>query len=216
MNGLAVKAASEKQLKFVRDLMADRDTEAFIAGLPVPWQIIYEGIRADTLDFYAGPDVSKFIDALLKLPKAEAAVHIPRRIQAKKPAALEDGFYLHGGTYYRVVHNRAGTNQYAMRMKFLLTIEEAKALAGTGAKRKVFKWVFAPGSILAMKPEEHVTNTDLTSQFGGLYSACCECGALLNDPLSVELNIGPVCGARVFGEVWKGMLVEAKAAVEAK
>ena len=128
--------------------------------------------------------------------------------------ATEDGYYKHDGTYFRVVHNRAGTNQYAHRMKFLMSPEEAKALAGTGTKAKVFTWVYAPGVFGKLKANEMVEDQTLTEAFGGLYSACCRCGALLNDPLSVKLNIGPVCGGRVFGEKFKGMLKQAKAELE--
>ncbi|QHB37460.1 hypothetical protein SEA_LEOPARD_54 [Mycobacterium phage Leopard] len=230
MNGIAEKLASPKQLKWLRDLLEDKDFSDF----PEDWRKACDRIRemfnGCAAAGYEAPDLNTYIvandgiplthnDFQKLLPKLQAAPKAKKAIhdeQATKNKALIDGYYLRDGVYYRVVHNRSKTKQYAQRMKFLMSLEEAKAKAGQGVKGKVFKWEYAPGAIYKLAPNMLVTNTDLTEQFGGLYSACCECGALLNDPLSVALNIGPVCGGRVFGEEWKGMLKEAKGILKAK
>lgn len=224
MNGTMEKLASPKQLKWLRDLLNDKDYSTF----PEDWRkvcdrlkglfdkCVEEGYEAQSLNTFIvanDGDPLTHNDFQKLLPKLQAAGKATKAIHNAEKAELVDGYYLKDGVYYRVVHNRAGTKQYAARMKFLMDQEEAKALAGTGVKAKVFKWDYAPGAIYKLEPGMLVTNADLTEAFGGLYSACCECGALLNDPLSVKLNIGPVCGGRVFGEEFKGMLKEAKASL---
>lgn len=207
------KLASPKQLKWLRDLLRDRDYNEF----PVAWvawcdkiKLGFEKCEADGGTPLTHEDFQKV------LPKLQAAGKAVNAINKPKPAELEDGFYHTNGAYYRVVHNRQGTRQYAMKMVFLMNQARAKALAGTGKKAKVFRWSYAPGAINKLEPAMLVEDNNIKAAFGGLYSACCCCGALLNDPLSVELNIGPVCGERLFGDFWKGMLVEAKAKVAEK
>ena len=222
MNGTMEKLASPKQLKWLRDLLEDKDYSEF----PEDWRKVcdrlkgmfakcaQEGYEPMSLNVWiVANDGSPLThnDFQKLLPKLQAAGKAAKAIHNAEKAELVDGYYQKDGVYYRVIHNRAGTKQYAQRMKFLMTVEEAKAKAGKGIKGKVFKWDYAPGAIYKLEPSMKVENTNLTTQFGGLYSACCECGALLNDPLSVALNIGPVCGGRVFGEEFKGMLKEAKA-----
>lgn len=228
-NGTIVKPASFKQLKWLRDLLEQHDYSAF----PADWRDYCDYLReafkrceaegnepgslnvwlaAEDKDAVTADSFRTLLEQLQKAPKAAKKV----AAQADSDAATEDGYYLHGDQYFRVVHNRAGTNQYAHRMQFLMTPEKAAALAGQGVKAKVFKWVYAPGAFTKLKASEKMEPSELTESFGGLYSACCECGALLNDPLSVHLGIGPVCGGRVFGEEFKGMLKEAKAAVANK
>lgn len=230
---MSEKTASPNQLKWLYDLLNDKDTSAW----PEDWaktadrlrelfaKCISDGYEANSLNTYivsgngdplTHEDFQKLLPKLQAAPKAKSAIHdeqaaLPDTVGQAKGNKLADGYYCHKSEYYRVVHNRAGTNQYAQIMVFLMDAETAKALAGTGQKGNVFKWEYRQGAIYKLNPAELVTNTDLTDAFGGLYSACCQCGALLNDPLSVKLNIGPVCGGRVFGEEFKGMLKKAKA-----
>jgi hypothetical protein len=57
------------------------------------------------------------------------------------------------------------------------------------------RFVFAPGKIYELKPENRMTLDDAAA-FGKLYGQCCVCGRTLTDEVSIANGIGPVCAGK--------------------
>lgn len=189
--------ASERSLKYMRDLARERDTAAMLAGMPDNWRHYYQ--KALVSDQAAQSDVSKFIDQLKKQPrKTLPGTNIP--VQTRATNALEDGVYQlppnaggspDGGTIYKVYHTVHGAN-----------VQVAKELVPhQNTDGIIDSWEFqyrGRAPLHYIKPE-HKLSLDEAREFGELYGVCCCCGRTLTNELSIALGIGPICGDREFG-----------------
>lgn len=122
---------------------------------------------------FSGKLASVFIDMLLKLPRrgrreVEAA-------QARAQQELEVGrLYKFAGEIYRI---QRGRGLYAKRL-----LEDGRT-------------EYAPGIVTQIAPEAKLTLEEARA-WGRETNVCCECGALLTDPVSVAAGIGPICAGR--------------------
>lgn len=213
------KPASPKQLKWLRDLLTERDTTTWPANwagiadaLRKAFKVIDdEGLEPGALQVklaMAGkPPVSHddFQRLLPKLQSAPKVVAIPGLpgVTVTVPVKLEDGMYKVGDTFYKVKHSQ-NKQQWAHRL----------IVTGSG-DNIVGKFVYAgrPSSF-HITPECALSYEDAKA-FGALYNMCVCCGRLLTNELSVVLGIGPVCGKRQFGGNFKHLLTEAQLKVDA-
>lgn len=116
---------------------------------------------------------------------------LPDRNAPVEPDAepAPDGFYNYNGSVAKVVHNQAGTRQYAYVLQVRPKSEQTE--------KKGADWVYSPGVHGKLTLADQLTQEQAV-EFGQLYSICGICGAMLSDPASIERGIGPVC-ARNLG-----------------
>lgn len=221
-----VKEASQKQLKWLRDLLESKDYSAF----PADWRgwcdtirgqfaaCVGEGYEAGALNTWLlinGRIPVSHEDFQRVLPKLQAAqqvkVAIPGLpgVMVEKPVAVaevEDGVYKVGVTIFKVKHSQTG-KQWAH--KLVVDSERLGEKGGHVAGKFVYAGTVARNGIT---PEAKLTY-EAAKEFGALYGVCCCCGRLLTNELSIHLGIGPVCGDREFGGEFKILVQQAKLAV---
>lgn len=232
-NGTAEKQASPKQLKWLRDLLNSKDYSNF----PADWVKVCDLLKKAFADLAANghepgtlnvrltmngrkpvthEDFQRLLPKLLDAtyPRKEEMSLTEPTAQQKSPIANEDGMYKKGDTFYQLKHNQKN-NLWAYRLVILMTPEQAKEAVAAGSKKKAVKFKFAGHPLnLGIRKNMKLAYEDMKA-FGALYNSCCICGALLSNPLSVALGIGPICGGREFGGEFEFMIDEAKLAIEA-
>lgn len=182
--------ASEKQVKFINDLLVDREME----------DSVREGYKLalTTMDKKAA---SKLIDLLLSLPKAVTKV----------PAAA-------GKTSLQEALSKAPKSKYAIPTEELDIALNSTPLHGdllfleireymnnlymrrlTGSVGGFTRWKVANDDAVALVNIIAQDPYKYTKIFGQHYSCCGSCGAELTDPISRELQLGPECRKK-FGK----------------
>lgn len=122
---------------------------------------------------------------------------------------LEDGIYQKpDGTIYRVYYNLAKTHLLAKKLVLVKSGELTASGANDGPIKVKVKWVYAGAASRFVSPAEKMPY-EQAKAFGALYGMCIY-GHPLNDPVSIHLGIGPVCGERQFGEEFTFMVEQAK------
>lgn len=176
--------ASEKQIKFINDLIVDREME----------DSVREGYKLalTTMDKKAA---SKLIDLLLSLPKATTKVPVA----AGKPSLQE-------------ALSKAPKSKYAIPVEELDIALNSTPLHGdllfieireymnnlymrrlTGSVGGFTRWKVANDDAVALVNIIAQDPYKYTKIFGQHYSCCGSCGAELTDPISRELQLGPEC-----------------------
>lgn len=175
-----VKPASERQIKFIHDLLErkqlseDADVEACKQ-------------QATTMD---SQRASRWIDELLKRPDKErirrADVDLPDVPAGRYAVDNEDGelrFY---------VVDRPERGQWAGWVFLdVMASDERHPIKGVEAKRTILQKILDAGVYEAMV------------RFGHELRVCGNCGRTLTNRISRELGIGPVCGGRILGDEFK-------------
>lgn len=180
------RAASPKQIAFIRKLAAERPT----------WT---DALNGNTFErcFDATSDPSKFIGMTEASQVIEALLALPRASTPERPvlSADEVGCYvLPGGTILKAQPNKAKTNVYVM------------AWVPSGADRMVDAdeshahgdWVYEASAQDVMKRQivegtARKMTLDEAKAFILRYGKCVRCGRTLKAHESVERGIGPVC-----------------------
>ena len=203
--------ATEKAINYLCDLARGRDHEAAVSALPPVWQEQFHAIVANPQGTYAKSDVSKFIDLLKACDKiGNSSRPVPGSAVAANPPT-EDGIYMRPNakvpdmpTFYKVYWNRENTRLLAKEIVLICdATEDSPAISELVYRGQAYRFVTAE---MKYNPtlEEAIA-------FGPKYGRCSQCGRNLNDELSVQLGIGPVCGDRDFGDAFKVMKKMAKA-----
>ena len=201
--------ATEKAINYLCDLARGRDHEAAVSALPPVWQEQFHAIVANPHGTYAKSDVSKFIDLLKECDKiGNSSRPVPGSAVAANPPT-EDGIYMRPNfkvppTFYKVYWNRENTRLLAKEIVLICdATEDSPAISELVYRGQAYRFVTAE---MKYNPtlEEAIA-------FGPKYGRCSQCGRNLNDELSVQLGIGPVCGDRDFGDAFKVMKKMAKA-----
>jgi len=157
--------ATEKQVKFLQSLLADRDH-----GFDESTQRLQLEVTTQSRK-----DTSKLIDHLLTCPRKPAA---------GKAATLEDGIYEYENEVYRVYHTVHGANQQVVSLVNTHAPKESK---------KTDKFTYLGKAPLAFLRPEHKMPFDAACKIASAYEWCIACGTILHNDKSVELGIGPVC-----------------------
>ena len=163
---LALAPASERQVDYLRSLLATR---------------VMDAAQRDDL-------LARIADGTLDKTRASRAIDLlrvaPKIVAAPKPAAdLEVGMYRKGGEIYRIHRSRESGRLYAKRLVLDLL-----------AKREA-SFVYDRGAIMLLTAEDRMSLSEAKA-FGVETGICCVCGAFLTDPKSVAEGIGPVCAKR--------------------
>ena len=218
-----IKEASQKQLKWLRDLLNSKDYSAF----PAEWRgwcdtlkeqanlWVDAGHDAGTLNTalimqgripVSHADFQRVLPKLQEAPTAKVAIPgLPGVFADKPPVEVEDGMYKVGQTIFKVKVAKTGK---CWASKLTIIGEPAKG----GHVAATFVFAGSPQRC-GIKPEHKLTY-EMAKEFGALYGVCCCCGRLLTNELSVHLGIGPVCGNREFGGEFKFIVDQAKLAVK--
>lgn len=165
-------AASDKQLAFIKRLVAERDITS-----------MGPGFAAVVLSPKDSRDASNTITDLLNLPKKPQAVAAVRE-------ALTDGMYMKDGDIYKVQYNRASGDGRRLYAKLLVVHSSEFGSADV-------HFEYAPGAIHQLSLADRMSLEDARA-FGVLYGTCCVCGRTLTDEVSIENGIGPVCAGKYF------------------
>lgn len=211
------KPASRKSISYMQALSDQHDYDKQYNEMPQQWQDIFVAARADTSTEdpstqFAQADVSKFIDMLKQCPPRQQQDSFTG-LKGNHPMAdqqeLEDGIYQKpSGVIYRVYFNLAHTHLLAKKLIIVNPGDRE-----TGIKATV-KWQYTGAATRFVQPDEKMPY-DEAKAFGELYGMCIY-GHPLNDPVSIHLGIGPVCGERQFGGDFKFMVDQAKLEVKGK
>ena len=203
--------ASIRTLKYFGDLVRDRDPSAMLATMPDAWRDMFnhcERVLAVKtveqiyeLGAWTQADISRFIGQLSRQP-LKPKPQFPAGTAPVSQAIEQDGMYKNGDRIYQVYWNREGSRLLARELLFDKVNREGK---------NVYKWEYRGQAYRFVRPDQRMELTlEEAREFGAMYSRCSQCGRTLNDPLSVELGIGPICGDRDFGGDFKFMLKAAK------
>lgn len=171
--------ASIRQMNYLSDLM----------GRVPNWENTVDADDLATLNTYRaceghmdGQTASRMISALSAAAPARTARPHNRANQTGRCEA-KPGFYVVGGTVYRVKSNKAGTHTYAER----LTVADHHG-----------SWTYAPGVGRDMAADGLAPLTvEEAARMGHHYGVCVVCGRELTDGKSVERGIGPVCAKKL-------------------
>lgn len=99
----------------------------------------------------------------------------------KSSPTAEKGYYLVDGDVFVVMASKETGKLYA------------KKLVISGKKGS---WVYAPGMIYKLKPEQKLTLEE-AAKIGHATGVCAICGRTLSDEKSVAQGVGPVCIKRL-------------------
>lgn len=218
------KPASPKQLKWLNDLLHNRD----YSGWPENWRAAAERVKGMFDKAIAEGNEPSALNAWIELNNGNQLTHndfqsfldklqeSPKRIDTKTVTVtdasgnisqlkdVEDGVYYVHGTIFKVKKSKAG-KQWAHKLVVVGQPDKGGHVAA--------KFVYAGGVAKNGITAEHKLTYDKAKEFGALYGICCCCGRLLTNELSVYLGIGPVCGGHEFGAEFKFIVDKAKLAV---
>lgn len=171
MTTTTAKPASDKQIAYIKSLMA----QAFGENAD-------EAFMAFQQSEPTSAQASKQIEALLaSTPK------IAKGIDTKTPTAtVPNGIHYIDQRVYRIRESKSSGQQYAER---LLTVAERAENDGK-------PWLYEGRKPLYKASEATLLTLEQAKVFGKGYGICAVCGALLEDPESVEAGIGPVCAKK--------------------
>lgn len=171
--------ASDKQKSFLRNLITDRELDAGERTMMV------RTLEQEMLSMRAASNAINF------------CLGRPRKPLAVEPAAdpvTDVGMYHVGETFYKVQRSRQSGNLYAKVLVVdvpAVRDDDGHLLAGACCH-----FDYAGGMIFRLTASQRLT-LDEAKAFGVAYGTCCVCGALLTDPKSVALGIGPICIKRI-------------------
>lgn len=113
------------------------------------------------------------------------AGHVDRPAPVAKPGPATVGMYRKAGQIYKVDRTSRG-HLFAK----LATVGQDEI------GRTVVSYSAAKGMVARLTQADRM-DTDEAAAFGRLTGTCIRCGALLEDPASVEAGIGPVCAKKI-------------------
>jgi hypothetical protein len=168
---------------------------------------------------YAGPCVrcSQNVPAetgfLVKANGKWAAEHngpcpepTPEQAYQAANAPVETGFYFLDGDIFKVVRSGMG-RLYAK----ILVVTEPRTPYSAGK----MGFLYAPDAIRKLTVDELLT-AEQAAEFGHRMGFCGCCGRELENAISVELGIGPVCIRKYYPHQAKGLIASAKEALARK
>lgn len=168
----AARLASDKQMGFLKRLIAERDYFSLVPA------------DRTKVDFVNGGGVPTAKGASALIDVLTGTAYAPKAQQPVE-APLELGMYRKAdGTLYRVYPGRESGRLLAKRL----------ILPEVAGDKATFEYAGLASRFVSA--DERMT-LDEAKAFGHQFGICCVCGALLTDPESVERGIGPVCGSRI-------------------
>jgi len=216
-----VRAASPRQMNFIRNLINERDW----SGLTDEHSKHCQALASDRVRILTDPEARTLIDALLAAPRL--ANHnrkaTPAQIDRVKSLAAELGMNpgdlseLGFDVASKMIDKlkekalekrRSGTRRITedglYRTPDGVVYKVQVAVHGSGqlyakklAQFEDGSWEFVrdPSGMSKIRPEMKMT-LEQAQEFGRLYGICARCGATLTDEESIEYGIGPICRSK--------------------
>lgn len=178
--------ASDKQVSFIKKLMAERQ----YGDVYVQTQL--DACHVATIEEFSKSMASNVIGVLLNEPKKKVS-HAP----AKQNVEAFPGFYTDGEKYYEVVQSKQG-HKYAkvLVIKVVATCGGCEYCDGEDTcKKSKASWSYAPGAMKNFQQWEKVSPEKAT-EFGKKWGCCMACGRTLTKTESIEAGIGPICAGK--------------------
>lgn len=171
------RSATDKQLSFIRNLLADRQGVAAAES-------IREGLNeARVTGLLCTRTASAAIESLLRIPKA------PRPETLGAPD-LEDGIYrADDGEIVKVYHTVHGRN---------VQVGKRLSVRDNGDGTFTGEFVYGGKAALVGLTPAHKLSHEAAAEFGKVYGFCVNCAADLTDERSIAVGYGATC-ARNFG-----------------
>lgn len=190
---------SDPQLKFIRGLVKERDLDKLRAEQR-DWLLTEMGkVEDDQLLGVTRRRASDIITELLKLPMSDSVVEKQNRDKPNVPAGRYAVDNDEGELrFYRVYISKSG---------FI----KVYVLHGPDASEVPFR---AAMGILRKIEKDGVEKAAI--RYGTEIGACSNCGRRLTNRISRELGIGPVCGGRMFGDMFVTKVADAREAILAR
>ena len=161
-----MRPVTEKQIKFIARLVAERDTA-------VIEEQVQDARNAIMRQSFSSADASALIDSLLDQPRA-----------AEEPTAddIEGGVYEDGDDLYRVYFGQKSGRMLAKQVEIDYDGSTTYHYAGAASR------------VLSAKARR--LSVDEIGHLGVLTGQCLICGRRLDDPESVDRGIGPTCASK--------------------
>lgn len=204
--------ATGPTLKFLSDLIMERDATEMLKTMPPAWANLfklvaeYVGIAAVNGNEPQAINVLLVADGHAPLIQSDASKFITGLLEAnhktsqRRKPATEAGMYRHDGDIYKVQRAVHGSGKlYAKKL----------VVHDTNSESATVNFEYAPGIFKELSADDRLSLED-AREFGALYGTCCVCGRLLTQELSIALGIGPVCGSREFGGDFKFLVDKMK------
>ena len=169
------KPASDKQIAFIKALIADRAEVMKAKGLTVTE---YQLLTLSSLG------ASRFIDNLKKLPRDPGAKPGGSR---KVHPGVTPGMYIMDQQVIKVIPSQKADGRLYVAVLTPAPEGESSSFKAKGNLHLLYK----------LTPEHKMTASH-ASFYGEVYGRCCCCGKLLTVPESVERGVGPVCWDNYF------------------
>ena len=216
----AIPAVSQEWMNSVLDHIAAGDLTAMVAGNAIDHLFNFKNVVVApstlAMSFDANtPASEKQLEWIAKLPAQKAIpaseveaierlkwigidkAHAGRILDYLFAAAdgagdiegtpvTEAGLYIADGTVYKVQISRSSGKAYAK--KLVINVE-----TGRGS------FDFEAGAMRFLRAE-HAITAESARAFGLATGFCARCGDRLEDPVSVALGLGPVCGPKLMGK----------------
>jgi hypothetical protein len=168
------KPASDKQLTYIRALIADRTEAMELHGYAV---------SDAQLLMLSTVGASRTIDRLKLLPMNATATK--KTFKTVHPG-IEPGMYVMDEQVIKVVPSQRTDRLYVAVLQ-----EAAEGESSSFVSKGKLHLLYD------LRPEHKLTK-EHAAEYGKIYGRCCCCGKLLTVPLSVERGIGPVCWDNYF------------------
>lgn len=157
-------AATAKQIAFMTKLLDEKDHGFDTEAIA---SMLTQSRKA----------VSSHIDFLMSRPRKATP-------NSSAGIVLKEGIYKKDNDFFKVYMTRTSRQQVVGKLH--LTLREDGSLLTAD-------WEYlGKAGLLLLTPEDKCTQ-DEAAAFGSMYGCCCNCLALLNDPISIHCGYGPVC-----------------------
>lgn len=175
--------ASQKQIDFLKDLLATREVQADMNDTIVDY------IDTDTL---SGQLASALIDTLLKLPRSAKRSGPPSATQLALADLPRSRYAIHVDYIdcLPVGHTVSGDYLFVEVKEWMGTVYMRRLQGSVGSFVRV---KMEASDVLDLAKIIEANPYLFARQFGEVYACCGKCGAELTDPKSRELFLGPTC-----------------------
>jgi len=183
------KAASEKQVAFIRKLLEQKDVNANDTDM------VEDALNAGRMT--AGQASGLISDLLQRNNRKVVAHDVTVKVGVITPEYVtEDGMYLKDNVIYKVQFNKAQGDGRRLYAKRLEVTNESEFLADPQNVEPHVHFVYEAGAVKRLCAGDRMT-MEQAKAFGALYGTCCVCGRTLTDENSIAAGIGPICAGRL-------------------
>ena len=174
-------AASEKQISFVRDLMANRE---------VADDLVEHISEAIELGVYSKKHASVDIDAFLKLPKRAKATKSASPMQSLLASVPKSKYAIPADEHELTSVEVTNDIMFVEIKEYMSTLYMRQLHGAPGSFNRSKLTSDQVADVIAILSRDPYKYTRL---FGEHYACCGSCGAELTDARSRELQLGPEC-----------------------